>query len=236
MIQTRSLTKRFGDFVAVDRLDLDIPPGEIFSFLGPNGAGKTTTIRMLTGLLRPTRGTIRIGGIDLLDRPVEARRLMAYVSDYPFVYEKLSPDEFLGLVGDLYRVPSRTSRTRREILLEQFELLDVRYELLEHLSHGIRQRVVIAAALVHDPRIIIIDEPMVGLDPRSARIVKDILRSRRDTGATVFLSTHQLEVAEEIADRIGILHRGRLIARGTPAEIRRDVGNLETAFLDLTRE
>jgi ABC-2 type transport system ATP-binding protein len=235
MIRLDNLVRVFGTVAAVDGLSLEIPWGELFVFLGPNGAGKTTTIRMITGLLRPTSGRVEVAGYDVFDQPVAARRSMAYVPDFPFVYDKLSPDEFVGLVGDLYRVDPAELASRRETLFESLGLQGYRYELLENLSHGTRQRVVIAAALVHDPRVIVIDEPMVGLDPKSARIVKDLLRRRSRAGSTVFLSTHQLAVAEELADRVGILHEGRLVAEGSPADMRERAGALESAFLELTR-
>ena len=234
MIHLENLVRRFGEVTAVDRLSLEIPWGELFVFLGPNGAGKTTTIRMITGLLRPTAGRVEVAGFDVFEQPVAARRAMAYVPDFPFVYDKLTPDEFVGLVADLYEVGREDVTQRRQELFDLLGLGSYRYELLENLSHGTRQRVVIAAALVHDPKVIVIDEPMVGLDPRSARIVKDLLRSRSRSGATVFLSTHQLAVAEELADRVGILHNGRLVAVGSPGEMRERAGALESAFLELT--
>ena len=235
MIRLDRLVRRFGAVTAVDGLSLEIPWGEIFVFLGPNGAGKTTTIRMMAGLLRPTSGRVEVAGFDVFDEPVAARRAMAYVPDYPFVYDKLTPDEFIGLVADLYRVGRGRMTDLREEMFGLLGLGPYRYELLENLSHGTRQRVVLAAALIHDPKVVIIDEPMVGLDPRSARIVKDLLRNRSREGATVFLSTHQLAVAEELADRVGILHNGRLAALGPPGEMRERAGALEAAFLELTQ-
>ena len=239
MIETEHLTKQFGPLTAVNDLNLRIEQGEFFAFLGPNAAGKTTTIKLLTGLLRPTSGRALIGGYDIQEEPTRARRLISYVPDFPFLYDKLQPMEFMLLVGQLYGM------NRAEILRasqELFDLLDLdeaRHYLIETLSHGTRQRVAIASALLHNPKVIIIDEPMVGLDPRSVRAVKDMLKARASAGVTVFLSTHILHVAEELADRIGILNRGRLIAIGTMSELREasgEVGALEDAFLALTRE
>jgi len=239
MIETKHLTKQFGPLTAVNDLNLRIEQGEFFAFLGPNAAGKTTTIKLLAGLLRPTSGRAIIGGYDIQQEPTRARRLISYVPDFPFLYDKLQPMEFMLLVGQLYGM------TRAEILRasqELFDLLDLdeaRHNLIETLSHGTRQRVAIASALLHNPKVIIIDEPMVGLDPRSVRVVKDMLKARARAGVTVFLSTHILHVAEELADRIGILNRGRLIAIGTMGELREasgELGALEDAFLALTRE
>ena len=239
MIETEHLTKQFGTLTAVNDLNLRIEQGEFFAFLGPNAAGKTTTIKLLAGLLRPTSGRAIIGGYDIQQEPTRARRLISYVPDFPFLYDKLQPMEFMLLVGQLYGM------NRAEILRasqELFDLLDLdeaRHHLIETLSHGTRQRVAIASALLHNPKVIIIDEPMVGLDPRSVRVVKDMLKARARAGATVFLSTHILHVAEELADRIGILNRGRLIAIGTMGELREasgELGALEDAFLALTRE
>ena len=239
MIETEHLTKQFGALTAVNDLNLRIEQGEFFAFLGPNAAGKTTTIKLLAGLLRPTSGRALIGGYDIQQEPTRARRLISYVPDFPFLYDKLQPMEFMLLVGQLYGM------NRAEILRasqELFDLLDLdeaRHHLIETLSHGTRQRVAIASALLHNPKVIIIDEPMVGLDPRSVRVVKDMLKARARAGVTVFLSTHILHVAEQLADRIGILNRGRLIAIGTMGELREasgELGALEDAFLALTRE
>ncbi len=239
MIQTINLTKSFGSLVAVERLNLDIRAGEFFAFLGPNAAGKTTTIKLLTGLMRPTEGRAIIGGFDIQKQPMEAKRLIAFVPDFPFAYEKLDPEEFLMFVGEIYGMARPEIRQRADRLFERFNLVEFRNKLIESLSHGTRQRVVLASALLHDPKVIIIDEPMVGLDPRSARIVKDALKERARNGATVFLSTHQLSVAEELADRIGIINNGRLVALDTLDQIRKQLGAhspLESIFLELTRE
>ncbi len=239
MIRAEHLTKRFGSLTAVNDLDLDIQQGELFAFLGPNAAGKTTTIKLLTGLLKPTSGRALICGRDIQKESVEARKLISYVPDFPFMYDKLLPVEFMMFVGQLYGMERADVQRVSDQLFDTFDLNETRPQLIENLSHGTRQRLVIASALLHDPRVIIIDEPMVGLDPRSARVVKNELKARSRAGVTVFLSTHVLAVAEELADRIGILHRGRLIAVGTMDQLREasgEVGALEHAFLALTRE
>ena len=236
MIEARSLSKHFGALRAVDGIDLDIAGGEFFAFLGPNAAGKTTTIKMLTGLLQPTAGTVRIGGCDIWREPEKAKAMLAYVPDFPFLYDKLTAHEFMRFVGDIFRLDRAVAATRTEELFEKFHLGDYRHELTENLSHGTKQRLVIASALLHDPRVFIIDEPMVGLDPTHARIVKQEFRARCRAGMTLFLSTHQLSVAEEVADRIAIIHCGRIIACGTVDELRRQSGEngaLEKVFLSL---
>ena len=239
MIRTEHLTKRYGSLTAVNDLNLDIAQGEFFAFLGPNAAGKTTTIKLLTGLLKPTAGRALICGFDIQQNPVEARKLISYVPDLPFLYDKLEPMEFMLFVGQLYGMERSVVLRAADELFELFDLNSNRTQLIEDLSHGTRQRVVIASALLHNPRVIIIDEPMVGLDPRSARVVKDVLKARSRAGTTVFLSTHILHIAEELADRVGILNRGKLIAVGSIDELRKASGQggaLEDAFLMLTRE
>ena len=236
MISVRSLKKNYGSLTAVDGLDLEISKGEFFAFLGPNAAGKTTTIKMLTGLLKPTAGEVFIGGFDMLREPDKAKELLAYVPDFPFLYEKLTASEFMQFVGDIFRLERSVISQRTDELFETFHLDEYRHELTENLSHGTRQRLVIASALLHDPQVFIIDEPMIGLDPMHARIVKQELRARARSGMTLFLSTHQLSVAEEIADRIGIIHHGKLIALGTVQELRaqaHETGALEKVFLSL---
>ena len=236
MISVRGLKKNYGSLTAVDGLDLEIAAGEFFAFLGPNAAGKTTTIKMLTGLLKPTAGEVLIGGFDMLREPNKAKELLAYVPDFPFLYDKLSASEFMQFVGDIFRLERRVIFQRTDELFDKFHLEEYRHELTENLSHGTRQRLVIASALLHDPKVLVIDEPMVGLDPMHARIVKQELRERARGGMTLFLSTHQLSVAEEVADRIGIIHHGRLIALGTVTELRskaQEEGALEKVFLSL---
>ncbi len=237
MIQTSGLTKNFGALCAVNGLDLDIRQGEFFAFLGPNGAGKTTTIKMLAGLLKPSAGRIRVAGFDIQRDPTLAKRLISYVPDFPFLYEKLTPREFLRFVGEIYEMPKARIASQTGAMFEQFHLADYHNELIENLSHGTRQRVAIAAGLLHDPSVFIIDEPMVGLDPKHARIVKDEFKARSRAGCTVFLSTHTLSVAEEMADRIGIINHGQLIALGTVEELRSQNtghdGVLEKIFLSL---
>jgi ABC-2 type transport system ATP-binding protein len=239
MIELRHLTKRYGTLLAVDDVSVEIPAGEIFGFLGPNGAGKTTTIRMMMGLLQPTSGRVLLGGHDLQDNPIAAKQLCGFVPDRPHIYEKLTGAEFLEFVAGLYRVPGPLSVSRREQLLDMFDLAPWATELVESYSHGMKQRLVMAAALVHAPRLLIVDEPMVGLDPRGARLLKRTLRQLACNGVTVFMSTHSLEVAEETCDRIGIIHQGRLIAVGSVEELRRQAGShanakLEAIFLKLT--
>ncbi len=237
MIEAVGLTRHFGDVVAVDELDLEVDRGEIFGFLGPNGAGKTTTIRMLVGLLRPTSGHIRIAGLDLAEEPLAARSLMAYLPDTPYLYEKLTGREFVHFVGGLYDVESESIARRLGELLPLFSLEDRVDDLIEGYSHGMRQKTLLASALVHNPQVLFLDEPTVGLDPRSARLMRDIFRQLADGGVTVFLSTHILEIAERMCDRIGIIDDGKLIALGTVAELHRLAdrsATLEDIFLDLT--
>jgi ABC-2 type transport system ATP-binding protein len=223
--------------VAVDDVTLKVERGEFFAVLGPNAAGKTTLIRVLAGLLKPSRGTARVAGFDIQTAPLEARRRLAYVPDFPFLYEKLTPLEFLRFSGQIFQMSEDRIQAASRELIPRFHLDDFVNKPIEGLSHGTRQRVAIVSALLHDPEVLVIDEPMVGLDPQHARVVKDVLKERTQKGATVFLSTHQLSVAEEMADRIGIMHQGRLVAVGTREELRRrsgDSGPLEHVFLTLT--
>jgi ABC-2 type transport system ATP-binding protein len=239
MIELINIVKRFGDLVAVNDLSLTVPRGEFFAVLGPNAAGKTTTIKVLTGLIKPTSGSARIGGFDVQAQPLDARKLMAYVPDFPFLYDKLTPWEFLRFTGQLFGMEDGCIRVNGEELISRFNLQPYANKPIEGLSHGTRQRIAIVAALLHDPQVFVIDEPMVGLDPQHARIVKDVLKERSRAGMTVFLSTHQLSVAEELADRIGIVHQGRLVAVGTPDELRKqsgETGALEQVFLSLTAD
>jgi ABC-2 type transport system ATP-binding protein len=239
MIELNEVTKRYGTKVAVDRLTLHVNPGELFAFLGPNGAGKTTTIKLICGLLFPTSGTVRVGGFDLEKEGDRARQLISYVPDQPYLYEKLTGREFLQFIADMYGLPRAHGLQRMETMIELFDLGDFVDELTERYSHGMRQRTVFAAALLHEPRVLIVDEPTVGLDPRSVRLLKDLLRQEADRGTTVFLSTHSLDVAEKLADRIGIVEHGRLICCGTLDSLRAQAaldGSLEDVFLVLTEE
>jgi ABC-2 type transport system ATP-binding protein len=239
MIRTENLSKFFGDRAAVNNLTLHIPPGELFAFIGPNAAGKTTTIKLLTGLLSPSRGRALIGNYDIQKNPVEAKRLIGYIPDFPFLYEKLTGAEFLRFVGSIYGLNLNRLKGLIEEQLALFGLSGLAAELIENYSHGFRQRLVFASAFLHDPKVLIIDEPMVGLDPRTARRIKNILKERCREGNTVFMSTHTLSVAEELADRVGIIHEGELIACGDLEELRNRSGvsgRLEDVFLKITEE
>jgi ABC-2 type transport system ATP-binding protein len=239
MIELNDVTKRYGTKVAVDRLTLHIQAGELFAFLGPNGAGKTTTIKLICGLLFPTSGTVRVGGFAMEKDGDRARQLLSYVPDQPYLYEKLTGREFLRFIAEMYGLPREQGLERIEKMIQLFALGDFVDDLTERYSHGMRQRTVFAAALLHEPRILIVDEPTVGLDPRSVRLLKDLLRQEADRGTTVFLSTHSLDVAEKLADRIGIVEHGRLICCGTLDSLRAHAsldGSLEDVFLILTEE
>ena len=239
MIELIHLVKRFGELTAVDDITLSVGRGEFFAVLGPNAAGKTTTLKILAGLMKPTSGRALVGGFDVLTHPLEALRRMAFVPDFPFLYEKLTPWEFLRFTGQLFHMEEAKIQSNGRELIERFNLTDYVNKPIEGLSHGTRQRVAIGSALLHDPEILILDEPMVGLDPHHARVVKDLLKERSLGGMTVFVSTHQLSVAEEMADRIGIIHQGQLIAVGTRDELRQQsgaAGPLEEVFLALTTQ
>src|SRR5437763_7410748 len=239
MIDLRNVTKLYGPKVAVQDLTLHVPAGELFAFLGPNGAGKTTTIKMLCGLLFPTEGTVKVGGFDLRTEGDRARRLISYVPDQPFLYEKLTGREFLQFTCDLYGMDHDHAADQIARVIELFRLDEFVDDLTERYSHGMRQRTVFAAALVHDPKLLIADEPTVGLDPKSVRELKLLLRQLAADGMTVFLSTHTLDIAEELADRIGIIDRGKLLACGTMADLRTQAardGNLEDLFMTITQE
>jgi ABC-2 type transport system ATP-binding protein len=233
MIEIRDLTKRYGDFTAVDRLSLDADSGAIFGFLGPNGAGKTTTIRIISGLSLPTSGTVRVDGIDVAEEPVRAKSIMGYVPDRPYLYEKLTGRELLHFVADLYRRNWSECEPRALDLLRWFGLGDWIDARIENLSHGMKQKLVIVSALVHDPKVLVIDEPMVGLDALAQRQVRQLFRRLADEGRTLFLTTHTLSVAEAVCDRIAIINRGRIVASGTTAELKKDSA-LEDVFLELT--
>jgi len=238
MLRLEGVIKKYGGFTAVHGLDLSVRRGEIFGFLGPNGAGKTTTIRMVSGVLQPTAGTITVGGDDLHRDPAKAKHRIGYIPDRPFLYEKLSGGEFLRFVAGLWGKEGPAVEERADRLLELFDLANWKQALIESYSHGMRQKLLISSALVHHPELIVVDEPMVGLDPRSARILKDLMRSFVSDGGTVFLSTHTLEVAEALCDRIGIMYQGRIQALGTMDDLRAQshsgAAHLEEIFLKVT--
>ncbi len=239
MIELVHLVKRFGELVAVDDLSLTVSHGEFFAVLGPNAAGKTTTIRILAGLIKPTSGSARVAGFDVQTQSVEARRRLAYVPDFPFLYDKLTPWEFFRFTGQLFQMEDARIRSVANELVARFNLEPYLGKQIEGLSHGTRQRVAIASALLHAPEVVVLDEPMVGLDPHHARVLKDVLKEKSRQGITIFISSHQLSVAEEMADRIGIIHQGRLVAVGTREELRRQSGQdgaLEQSFLALTAQ
>jgi ABC-2 type transport system ATP-binding protein len=239
MIELREVTKSYGTKMAVDHLSLHIKAGEVFAFLGPNGAGKTTTIKLMCGLLFPTSGRVLIAGHDLQREGDRARQVIGYVPDQPYLYEKLTGREFLQFIADMYGLSSQHAQARIDDMIAKFGLHEFVDDLTERYSHGMRQRTVFAGALLHEPKILIVDEPTVGLDPRSIRLLKDLLRQEANKGTTVFLSTHSLDVAQALADRIGIVERGRLISCGTLQLLRQHAatdGSLEDVFLKLTEE
>jgi ABC-2 type transport system ATP-binding protein len=238
MIEFRNVTRKYGQKVAVDGLSLTVPPGELFAFLGPNGAGKTTTIKMLVGLLRPDAGDVKVCGYDALTQPRLAARCIGYVPDEPFLYDKLSGREFLEFAAEMRGLAAAVIPERVARETDRFQLAEFLDQMIETYSHGMRQRLVFASALLHDPAVVVIDEPTVGLDPRSVRLVKDLLRTLAAAGRAIFMSTHILAVAEEIADRIGIVDRGRLHFVGTMSDLRQKMSSpqasLERFFLELT--
>ena len=238
MIALHGVEKRYGSFTALHPLNIEVRAGEVFGFLGPNGAGKPTTIRMLSGVLTPSAGQIIIDGIDIVADPVESRRRIGYIPDRPYLYDKLTAREFLRFIGGVYGVAPDQIDRRGDMLLREHGLFERRDELIEAYSHGMKQRLVLSAALLHQPRVLIVDEPMVGLDPHGARKIKQRFREIADSGRTVFLSTHSLETAQEVCDRVGILFRGRLIAYGTVAELLalRGSHDLQQVFMTLTEE
>jgi ABC-2 type transport system ATP-binding protein len=237
-IRAHGLTKRFGKFVAVSDVSFEVGAGEVFGFLGPNGAGKTTTIRMLTGLVRPSSGSAVVAGFDVAAEPREVKRRVGYLAETPYLYGKLSGREFLAFMGGLYEVPPALARLRAERLLSLFELADKADDLAESYSHGMRQKLALAGAMLHEPPVLFLDEPTSGLDPRSARLVKDLLVALVERGHTVFLSTHVLEIAEHLCHRVGIIDHGQVVATGTLDELRHqahvEAYSLEDIFLQLT--
>jgi len=238
MIELRNLTKMFGNIVAVNQLNLSVSKGEIFGFIGPNGAGKTTTLKIMSGILAPTEGSVMIDGINMARQPEKAKQRMGYIPDRPFLYEKLTGMEFLRFTADLFGVEDGLFKGKSESLLNKFSIYDWRDELIESYSHGMKQRLIISAALLHEPKVLIIDEPMVGLDPAGIRMMKKLFRDLAEKGTTLFMSTHTLSVAENICDRIGVIHKGKLIAIGTVEDLkdsaRVEEGDLEKVFLILT--
>ena len=240
MIELENLVKKFGDLTAVDDLSLTVDKGEFVAVLGPNAAGKTTTIKMLVGLIKPDSGTVRVCGIDVQTDPIAVRRHLAYVPDFPFLYDKLTPWEFLRFTGQLFHMEESQIQERTRELIPRFNLEPYLQKSIESLSHGTRQRIAIVSALMHAPEVFVLDEPMVGLDPHHQFILKEVLKERAAEGMTVFLSTHQISVAEEVADRIGIIHMGKLVAVGTKEELHAISGRgkvaLEETYLALTSE
>jgi ABC-2 type transport system ATP-binding protein len=238
MIELKALTKRYGAFTAVDAIDLTVPTGELFGFLGPNGAGKTTTLRMIAGILQPSSGTVRIAGIDLAKDPIAAKTKLGFIPDRPFIYEKLTGAEFLRFVAGLYEQSGDVVERRMTELLALFDLLEWKDELVESYSHGMRQKLIISSAFLHRPEVIVVDEPMVGLDPKAAKVLKDLFREYTRRGHTIMMSTHTLEVAQSLCDRVGIIQNGRIRACGTMAELRAHAASgeegLEDIFLRLT--
>jgi len=238
MIELENLSKRYGNLLAVDHFNLRVPKGEIFGFIGPNGAGKTTTINMVGGVLAPTSGAVMICGKNMADHPEQAKRKIGFIPDRPYLYEKLTGMEFLKFIADLYDVEEDAFLEKSKEKLDMFFLSDRSNELIESYSHGMKQRLVMAAALLHDPEVIVVDEPMVGLDPLAIKMVKDLFRHLANEGVTIFMSTHTLKVAEDICDKIGIIHKGTLIAKGTYEDLRGDGAtegaDLEQIFIRLT--
>ena len=238
MIELKALTKRYGGFTAVDAIDLTVPKGELFGFLGPNGAGKTTTLRMIAGILQPSGGTVRIAGIDIAADAIAAKAKLGFIPDRPFIYEKLTGAEFLRFVAGLYDQSGDAVERRMTELLALFDLLNWKDELVESYSHGMRQKLIISSAFLHRPEVIVVDEPMVGLDPKAAKVLKDLFREYTRRGHTIMMSTHTLEVAQSLCDRVAIIQGGKIRACGTMADLRAHAAageeGLEDIFLRLT--
>ncbi len=238
MIETKNLTKSYGSLLAVNNLNITVSSSEIYGFLGPNGAGKTTTIKILVGLLKPTSGTALINGIDVMKEPLKTKTLIGYIPDEPLIYTKLTGREFLSFIADIFEIPFNYAKKKIDDLLDLFSLTDRSNTLIETYSHGMKQKLVFSAALLHDPEVLIMDEPTVGLDPQSAKLVKDIMRELANNGKTIFMSTHILEIAEKMCSRVGIINGGALIAEGTIYELREKThdkaGDLEELFIELT--
>jgi ABC-2 type transport system ATP-binding protein len=236
-IEVQGLTKTFGALTAVNGLNLSIPPGEIFAFLGPNGAGKTTTVKLMGGVLRPTSGSVTIAGFDVAKEPMQAKQVCGFVAEQPFIYPQLTGFEFMRFVGDLYKVPAEEQEKKIPELLSMFELSEWSGSLIESYSHGMKQKLVLASTLLHKPQVLFLDEPLVGLDPKSARLVKDIFQELAHRGVAIFMCTHVLEIAERLAHRVGIINKGTLIALETVEDMKKKVrsgNNLEDVFLELT--
>ena len=240
MLRLENISKRYGTFTAVDDLSLSLAPGRILGFLGPNGAGKTTTMKMICGLIRPTTGRIYVGGLDIAQAPLRAKAQVGYVPDRPHLHERLTALEQMYFVGGLYGLEPALVETRSRSLLEQFGLGEKIDHLVESYSHGMKQRLVMASVFLHAPKLLVVDEPMVGLDPMGTRLLKDVLRAQAAEGMSVLLSTHTLDVADEVCDEIAVIHHGHLIAHGSPASLRTRTGvegaRLETVFLQLTAD
>lgn len=240
MIIFSQIKKKYGDFYALKSLDLSINKGELFGFLGPNGAGKTTLIRILTGIIKPTSGTVHIAEHNLFEAPEKAKALLGYVPDRPYLYEKLTPIEYFDFMGGLYSVNKDRIREKGEEMLKMFDLWERRNELIESFSHGMKQKVAMSAAILHDPQIFVVDEPTVGLDPRSVKMAKNYFKRLISEGKTVFLTTHTLSVAQDLCDRIAIIRQGEIVALGNMEELQTRAkmpgNNLESVFLKITEE
>lgn len=241
MIKLSNLTKKFGNTIAVNDLNLHVKKGSIFAFLGNNGAGKTTTIRMITGVIEPTQGKIEIGNYDISENPIEAKMLMGVIADRPYLYSKLTGREFLHFMADIYKVPHRLAKERIGNLLQEFGLSEKQYDLIETYSHGMKQRLSMCASLIHEPQILVVDEPLVGLDPGGTKLLKETFIKKAKAGLTIFMSTHSLSVAQEIADHLAIIKRGAIIAQGTLKELQSTVTqdmnlDLEEIFLQITSD